>query len=134
GIDAEVGTAIFGVNWARVYGGGYWYDGQNTSFGGARGRVETAISPDLSLNFVVQNDSEFDTNYQMSVEWRFSGGLSPGLLTPFHGEARKYNPVRRQWPVATQVVEIDTTVPMLNPRTGEVLTATFVDNTNTEAG
>jgi hypothetical protein len=134
GIDAEVGTAIWGVNWARVYGGGYWYEGQDVSFGGARGRVETAISPDLSLNFIVQNDSEFDTNYQMAVEYRFSGGLSPGFFTPFHGEARKYNPVRRTWPVATRVTEIDTIVSMLNPKTGQAMTATFVDNTNPGAG
>jgi hypothetical protein len=134
GIDAEVGTAIWGVNWARVYGGGYWYEGKDVSFGGARGRIETAISPDLSLNFIVQNDSEFDTNYQMAVEYRFSGGLSPGFFTPFHGEARKYNPVRRTWPVATRVTEIDTIVPLLNPKTGQAMSATFVDNTNPDAG
>jgi len=63
GMDAEVGTSLFGVNWARMYGGGYWYEGKDTNFGGARGRIETAISPDLSLNFIVQHDSEFDTNY-----------------------------------------------------------------------
>src|SRR5690606_22941021 len=58
----------------------------------------------------------------------------PGFFTPFHGEARKYNPVRRQWPIATRVTEIDTVVPMLNPKSGEVLTATFVDNTNPDPG
>ena len=134
GVDAEVGTEILNVPWARVYGGGYWYDGKSTSFGGFRGRVETAISPDFSVNFIVQNDSEYDTNYNMSLEYRFSGGLTQSFFAPFHGESRKYHPVRRQWPIATRVVDVPTLVPLLNPKTGTAFVAAFVDNTNAGPG
>ena len=134
GVDAEVGTEILNVPWARVYGGGYWYDGKSTSFGGFRGRVETAISPDFSVNFIVQHDSEYDTNLNLGLEYRFSGGVTPSFFPPFHGESRKYHPVRRQWPIATRVVDVPTTVPMLSAKTGKALVLAFVDNTNAGPG
>lgn len=86
GVDAEIGAPILGLEWARAYAGGYYYESQaGDDAPGFRGRVETAISNDLSLNFMVTHDTVFDTNLNLGVEYRFSGGIAPPTLGPFHG-------------------------------------------------
>jgi hypothetical protein len=135
GFDAEVGLPLFGVPWARAYAGGYYYesrDGDEAT--GPRGRIEAALSEDLSLNFMVTNDSVFDTNYNLGVEYRFSGGVPMPTFSPFHGWFRRYAQVRRQWPVATRTVDVPALIAAIDPRTGAPRKVIHVDNTNGRPG
>ncbi|MEZ6052056.1 MAG: right-handed parallel beta-helix repeat-containing protein [Planctomycetaceae bacterium] len=135
GVDAEIGAPILGLEWARAYAGGYYYESQaGDDAPGFRGRVETAISNDLSLNFMVTHDTVFDTNLNLGVEYRFSGGIAPPTLGPFHGASRKYAQVRRQWPIATRIAEVPALYDSINPRTQLPYKVIHVDNTNSEAG
>ena len=135
GFDAEVGVPILRLPWARAYAGGYYYESQDGETApGARGRIETAISDDLSLNFSMTNDRVFNTNYNLGVEYRFSGGVAPPVCNPFHGWNRKYAQVRRQWPIATRVATVPALYDSINPRTGLPYKVTHVDNTNAAPG
>ncbi|MGE4002010.1 MAG: inverse autotransporter beta domain-containing protein, partial [Planctomycetaceae bacterium] len=135
GFDAEIGVPLFQIPWVRAYGGGYYYDSQDGDDApGARGRIEAAVSDDLSLNFMVTNDRVFDTNYNLGIEYRFSGGISAPTMCPFHGENRKYAQVRRQWPIATRIAEVPYLVESINPRTEEPYRVVHVDNTNAGPG
>ncbi len=135
GVDAEVGAPILHLPWARAYAGGYYYESQDGDDApGFRGRVETAISDDLSLNFMVTHDSVFDTNLNLGVEYRFSGGVAAPTCGPFHGYNRKYAQVRRQWPIATRIATVAALYDSINPRTGLPYKVTHVDNTNPTSG
>ncbi len=131
GFDAEAGIPLLQIPWLRGYAGGYFYSsdaGQDAP--GARGRIEAAVSNDLSLNFMVSNDRVFDTNYNLGIEYRFSGAISAPTLCPFHGPNRKYAQVRRQWPIATRTAIVPALVDSVNPRTGLPNNVFHVDNTN----
>ncbi|MBX3439432.1 MAG: inverse autotransporter beta domain-containing protein, partial [Planctomycetaceae bacterium] len=135
GFDAEVGVPLLAIPWVRAYGGGYYYSSaEGDDAPGARGRIEVAVSDDLSLNFMMTNDRVFNTNYNLGIEYRFSGGIAPPTLTPFHGPQRKYAQVRRQWPIATRVAEVPYLVESINSRTGKAYRVIHVDNTNTSSG
>ncbi len=135
GVDAETGAPLLGLAWARAYAGAYYLESQDDDeILGFRGRIETALSPDVSLNFMVTNDNVFDTNLNLGIEWRFSGGLPYMTPQPFSTDIRKYAQVRRAWPVQTRMAKVDALIPSVNPRTGRPFRVAHVDNTNPTAG
>ncbi len=135
GVDAEVGIPLFGLPWARAYAGSYYLASEDDADAfGVRGRVEAALSDDVTLNLMVTDDRVYNTNFNLGIEWRFSGGLPYPTFNPFHSDARKYAQVRRTWPVQTRLAEVNALVASTNPRTGQPWRVAHVNNTNNGPG
>ncbi|WP_437203185.1 right-handed parallel beta-helix repeat-containing protein [Planctomicrobium sp. SH664] len=130
GWDAEAGVGVPGTDWLRAYVGPYVvaYNSQETV--GVRARAEARFTYGTAVNFMVTNDDKFGTNLNLNVELRFSGNaLATRFGMDYTGYGRRYDQVRRNWPVQTHVDRDGIFVPYINPRTGNDYVLTWVDNT-----
>lgn len=130
GWDLEGGGPVpLAENWLRAYGGIYQllFEGDTTT--GFRARAEARFMEGVNLNLMVSEDDKYGTNVNLGVEVRFRGTMptrfQSGLLAD-----RRYDQVRRVWPVQTQVENIAAAIPVTNPGTDDPIRIVFVDNTN----
>lgn len=130
GWDIEGGGPVpLAENWLRAYAGLYQliFDGDNTT--GFRARAEARFMEGVNLNLIVSEDDKYGTNVNLGVEVRFRGTMptrfQSGLLAD-----RRYDQVRRVWPVQTNVENVPTPIPVTNPGTDDAIRIVFVDNTN----
>ncbi|MBF0254231.1 MAG: inverse autotransporter beta domain-containing protein, partial [Candidatus Omnitrophica bacterium] len=89
GMDAEFGMAVPYMPWAKVYGGGQFYDfKKDSNLYGWHGRLELKPAP-----YVVMNLSINDDNMSDNIEWRFDVRMNLDFEEPvpafriFSGEA-----------------------------------------------
>lgn len=130
GWDLEGGGPVpLAENWLRAYGGIYQllFEGDTTT--GFRARAEARFMEGVNLNLMVSEDDKYGTNVNLGVEVRFRGTMptrfQSGLLAD-----RRYDQVRRVWPVQTQVENVGAALPVTNPGTDDPIQIVFVDNTN----
>lgn len=134
GWDFEAGGPVpLAQNWLRWYGGVYQMLHDHEKIFGFRTRAEARFMEGVNLNLVLSEDNKFGTNLNLGVEVRFSGTMptrfQSGLLAD-----RRYDQVRRTWPIQTRVAQEHMPVPLNNPETGDPIQITFVNNTNPGGG
>ena len=133
GFDTEIGFPLPGRvmerHDVRVFGGGYWFEGQAVqSFGGWKTRISANVIPSVALNLQVSNDAQFKTNVVFGATWTFGGyRQSPDeRKTQFD---RMTTPVQRQYNmVVAQTHELATNVPVVNPTTNQPYFIEHVDS------
>lgn len=131
GFDLEVGTPVPVVKWLRMYAGTYWLGSQNGGDAtGFRGRAEARIAQGVNLNFIVTEDNRFGTNVNMDVEVRWGRrGLPTRFIRDYAALDRRYDQVRRTWPVHLSRERDDVFVPLIRPETGGEYSIVWVNNT-----
>ncbi|MEW4488083.1 right-handed parallel beta-helix repeat-containing protein [Thalassoglobus sp. JC818] len=134
GWDLEAGGPVPGaMNWLRGYAGIYQLSHDNDSTVGFRGRAEARFMEGVNLNLVVSEDDEFGTNVNLGVEVRFRGTMPTRFESGLMAD-RRYDQVRRVWPIQTTVETEDVVVPLSNPGTSNAIDIVWVDNTNGAGG
>jgi len=136
GFDAEIGVPVPGKFWqrhdVRVFGGGYWFEGQNVdSFGGWKIRAQGNVTPNISMNLAISNDRQFDTNVVFGATWAFGGfkQQSGERKTQYD---RMTTPVIRQYNmVVGQTTEFNRGVAVVNPTSGNPYIFEHVDSNAT---
>lgn len=130
GWDLEGGGPVpLAENWLRAYAGVYQmiFDGDNTT--GFRARAEARFMQGVNLNLIFSEDDKYGTNVNLGVEVRFRGTMptrfEAGLLAD-----RRYDQVRRVWPVQTNVDIVQQPLVVNNPGTDDPIQLVFIDNTN----
>jgi len=129
GWDAEVGTPVPVIEWLRAYAGMYNLNHDGDTTWGASGRFEARIFKGGSLNVMVSDDDKYGTNVNLGVEVRFSGGMPTRFGQDFSAYSRRYDQVRRKWPVHVNQELDDIKVPLLKQGTTDALEFLWVDHT-----
>ncbi len=121
GFDTEIGTKLFPLGddgAVRLYGGTYYYSGDGIpSFLGVRGKVVARLSENFATGLSLQNDSQFGTRLVFNI----SVNLSPD--TPTSNPQNSILPrisesADREYSIAVQSRNVNTTVTATNPQTG----------------
>jgi len=121
GFDTEIGTKLFPLGddgAVRLYGGTYYYSGDGIpGFLGVRGKIIARLSENLATGLSLQNDSQFGTRLVFNI----SVNLSPD--TPTSNPQNSILPriaesADRQYSIAVQSRNVNTTVTATNPQTG----------------
>ena len=135
GWDAEIGTIMPFAPWARVYGGWYgFYSDLGEDATGPRGRIEVRLSNEVTAQVMYSSDDVFGESFNVGGEYRFNPKVGNTVLVPqFDLSYRRHAPVRRNWYVATQIIERDTPRALTNPD-GSELTFAVIDNSAGGAG
>lgn len=134
GWDLEGGGPVpLAQNWLRQYAGVYhlWHEGDNTF--GFRARTEARFMEGVNLNFIVSTDDKFGTNLNLGIEVRFRGTMPTRFANGFAAD-RRYDQVRRTWPIQTHDELADIFVPLNDPDDGEPIILSFVDNSAPAGG
>lgn len=134
GWDLEGGGPVpLAQNWLRAYAGVYQLLDDGTATTGFRARAEARFMEGVNLNLMVSEDDKFGTNVNLGVEVRFRGTMptrfQSGLLAD-----RRYDQVRRVWPVQVRQELDEVLVPLTQPGTDDAITVAFVDNTADAGG
>jgi trimeric autotransporter adhesin len=129
GWDLEAGVPFPVINWLRMYAGTYYLNFSGDDLWGARGRAEARVTEGVSLNLMVSDDRKFGTNVNLGVEVRFSGAMPTRFGQDFSALARRYDQVRRNWPVHISQELDEAFVPLVNPETSRPYNIAWVDNT-----
>jgi hypothetical protein len=120
----------------RVYGGGYYFDGDLTDeVAGWRGRIETDITPNIQLGTSFQDDNVRGSQgfLELTVRFPFDAKKSfrkQGL------RARLDESPERDIDIVTNetVISSGERVPVLNTATGQIQKVIHVDNSKVAAG
>ena len=124
GFDSEIGVPIPGRiperHDIRVFGGGYWFEGQTVaSFGGWKTRIQANVIPSIALNLQISHDELFKTNVVFGATWSF-GGYKQGDDEKKSQFSRMTAPVVRQYNmVVGKTYETVSGVTVLNPLTNQ---------------
>ena len=134
GWDLEGGGPVPGaMDWLRGYLGIYQLIDDNDETLGFHARAEARFMEGVNLNLIVNDDDRFGTNVNLGVEVRFRGTMptrfANGLLAD-----RRYDQVRRVWPIRSGVAIEDIDVPLTRPGTDDPLQVVWVNNTNGDPG
>ncbi len=111
GFDSEIGFLLPG-NLAerfdlRAFGGGYFYEGENTKgFGGWSSRLQADIGKWLELGLKVTDDDRFRTTVSFTAAVHF-GGFSSEEHTKRSAIQRFRDPVRRNMNIVALTTNID---------------------------
>ncbi len=130
GWDLEGGGPVpLAENWLRTYLGVYQllFDDDTTT--GVRSRTEARFMEGVNLNFIVSNDDKFGTNLNLGVEVRFRGTMPTRFQSGFTAD-RRYDQVRRTWPIQTSVELEQIPVALNKPGTMDPIHIIHIDNTN----
>ncbi len=134
GFDAEIGVPLPGPiaqrHDVRVFGGGYWFEGnQVNSFGGWKIRAQGNVVPSVALSLQVSNDQQFDTNVVFGASWTF-GGYKQEDGERKSQYSRMTTPVLRQYNMVVGLTtEAIKNVTVLDPSTGNPYFFEHVSNT-----
>lgn len=130
GWDLEGGGPVpLAENWLRAYAGVYQllFDEDTTT--GFRARAEARFMEGVNLNLVLSDDDKFGTNLNLGVEVRFRGTMPTRFASGYLAD-RRYDQVRRVWPVQTHVDQVNQPIPLNNPGTNDPIQIVFIDNRN----
>lgn len=103
GGDLEFGIPAPLAPWLRLYAGPYYlsHSGRNTT--GIRSRAEAKLAQGVTGFFMVTNDNMYGTNLNLDIEIRYSGQLPYRFGQTYSAMNRRYDEVRRTWPVQLYV-------------------------------
>lgn len=134
GWDLEGGGPVpLAENWLRAYGGIYQLLYEDDMTTGFRARAEARFMQGVNLNLIVSDDEKYGTNVNLGVEVRFRGTMPTRFESGYLAD-RRYDQVRRVWPVQTHVDVVNDSIVLNNPGTDDPINIIFVDNTNTGGG
>ncbi|MDZ4688983.1 MAG: hypothetical protein SH850_28235, partial [Planctomycetaceae bacterium] len=135
GVDFEFGHQLTkSTPWLRGYAGAYFYDAPKDNPIGVRARIDAQISNDFSVGVNVTNDTNFGTNVNAVVDFRFSGWLPTRYLPSYSTRERMLSSVQRNWRIATANTSRDVFAPAKNPDTGNPYFIVWVDSSNNLPG
>lgn len=135
GVDFEVGAPITpNTPWLRAYAGIYGYSATGSDPIGARGRLEAAISDDLTIGVNVTEDQRFGTNVNAVVDFRFSGFKPTRYFPQWTTHERMLTNVQRNGRISTAEFNRNVPVAAINPGTGNPYFVVWVDNSNLQPG
>lgn len=139
GGDVEVGVPVAAFPWLKAFAGVYYYDAKVADEDGigVRGRVQARVSDDTSLQLAVTDDDQFGTNFTFGVSMSFSGNRRGRMFPTWSTRERLYEPVNRNFRIATTQYEEGFDTPFINPNTGRPFgpgSIVFIDNSNPVGG
>ena len=135
GFDAEIGHLLPGDFAERVdlrlFGGGYYYEGEGLSgFGGFSTRLQADIGDWLELGLKLTDDDVFHTNVAFSATVHF-GGFRSQEHTSRSGMQRMAEPVRRNLNIAAAISDVVVAGQVANALDGTPLTVVHVNSNDT---
>jgi len=135
GGDIEFGMPLTAATpWLRGFAGMYFYDTRQQDPVGVRARIEAWVSDDLSIAVNVTEDTNFGTNVNAVVDWRFSGWKPTRYFPQWTTYERMLMPVQRNWRIATATYQQEVLVPAVDCETGEPFFVVWIDSSNPNPG
>lgn len=137
GFDAEAGFLLPGDFAERIdlraFGGGYYYEGENTdAFGGWSSRLQADIGRWLELGLKLTDDDKFNTTVSFNATVHF-GGFSSQEHTKRSAIQRFRDPVRRNMNIAAVTTTVGTPGQLARNDANQIFTVAHV-NSNDNVG
>jgi len=132
GFDAEAGVLLPGKIAERIdlraFGGGYYYEGDNTDgFGGWSSRLQADIGKWLELGLKLTDDQRFNTTVSFSAAVYF-GGFSSQEHTTRSAIQRFRDPVRRNMNIVASTSRVDAPGQLAQKADGTPFTVAHVNS------